>query len=166
MTRATLLLASFALAAFAAAPAIAAKVGLSAQACAGEHCPVETSATAAARPGDDRESKAARPDIKIGSFAVILRRSDSGTLEVTLADIVAAPKRGSGDTCLVLNAAAARLRQIRGEWVIVDGRHRVSGFGGKQRDAEIALAAIKQSQASQYCLAGRLVATRILARRG
>ncbi len=169
MKLATLLIASFAaasIAPFAAKAGADTMAGISAESCSAESCrlpPIERDANEAAASG--RKSALTNADNIPVLFSLSLRRNGLGRIEVSLTEFVSRNARVGADTCIAFNAAAAKLRLVRGDWTIVDGRHRIKGFGNKPRDAQDALDLIRIAQADQLCLGGRLSVVAATARR-
>jgi hypothetical protein len=61
----------------------------------------------------------------------------------------------AGEDCLAFNPATIEVKQISGDWKIVDGSHWMFSFGAKKAEAEQSLAIIKKYGFTHTCYVGR-----------
>ena len=89
-----------------------------------------------------KPASAARPDITARPRPTIR----PGT--VTLAD-------PGPEDCVSFNPQTTAVKQVQGNWKIVDGSHWMFDFGSKKNEADRALAIIKKYRMNQSCFVGR-----------
>ena len=65
----------------------------------------------------------------------------------------------SGEDCVAFNPDTIKVKQISGDWKIVDGSHWIFSFGSKKAEAYHALAIIKKYGFTNTCYVGRPAAS-------
>ena len=61
----------------------------------------------------------------------------------------------AGEDCVPFNPSAIVVKQVQGDWKIVDGSHWMFSFYGKKKEAEQALAIIRKHGFTHSCFVGR-----------